>query len=144
MSQAPDFDLRTGRVFIGPVASSGLLAAIIFLLAVYALGFSKKSNSGNLPFVNPPIPFDFGNRRRLKDFTQNSLEILKTGRAMYPNEPYLIFSELGHETVVLPTHMINEVKRHPAMGFSEGAGEVIVPQASQRLSPFWYGYDTNH
>lgn len=124
MYQVPELSLRTGAISIGPVVTPGIFALAVFLFAIYALGSAKGTKSGNLPLLNPPIPFDFGNRRRLKEYTENSLQLLEKGRKLYPNQPYAMFTELGHETVVLPTHLINEVKRHPALGFSEGAEEV--------------------
>lgn len=126
MYQVPDFNLGTGAISIGPVATPGIVALAIFLVAVYALSYGKGPKTGNLPFLNPPIPFDFGNRRRIKEYTENSRQLMQQGRKLYPNQPYAMYTELGDETIVLPTHMVNEVKRHPALGFSEGAEEVTT------------------
>lgn len=121
--ESPDFKIGAGMMSITTASSSGLFIAIIFILTVYAFSF-KTSASARLPIINPPRFLDFGNRRRLQEFTENSLEILKKGRDTYPDQPYLVFSPFGAQTVMLPTSLIDEVKSHPALGFSEGAEDV--------------------
>lgn len=124
---------------ITPTSSSGILLAIVFALTVYAFSFTKNAST-NLPIINPPIFLDFGNRRRLQEFTENSLEILKKGRDMHPDQPYLLFSPFGDETLMLPTSLIEEVKSHPALGFSEGAEDVsstLYPNTFRIFFQLW-------
>lgn len=124
MSESPVLELGAGKFVIGPT-TSGLAAGLAFIIIMYAL-LANQGDSKNLPVFNPAKAWDFMNRRRVGEFMSKSAAMLKESKVKYADQPYILFTELG-ETVVVPPHLIEEVKSHPSLEFSEGAELVNTP-----------------
>jgi hypothetical protein len=93
-----------------------IVVAFLFLLAVYSTGHKR----ADVPELNPPksrlrLP-GIVSAEQTQSFIRHSQELIKAGRARFPDQPYRLYSYIG-DSIILPPKFINEIRNEPALDF---------------------------
>ncbi|KAF4992095.1 hypothetical protein FDECE_13817 [Fusarium decemcellulare] len=92
--------------------------ASLFWFAVLLVGSKillvNGQKSQKFPELNPKRRFELTNRRRLKEFIQNSRALLAKGRTTYSGRPYKLCCDWG-EVIVIPPEILEELKNDPRL-----------------------------
>lgn len=93
-----------------------VVVAFLFLLAVYSTGQKR----ADVPKLNPPKSWlrlpGIVSAEQTQDFIRHSQDLIKAGRAKFPDQPYRLYSYLG-DSIILPPKFINEIRNQPALDF---------------------------
>jgi hypothetical protein len=111
--------LRSGLFAIPPPMDQPLAYAVVvflFLLAVYSTGQKK----ADVPELNPPksrlrLP-GIVSAEQTENFIRHGQELIKAGRAKFPDQPYRLYSYLG-DSVIIPPRFINDIRNEKALDF---------------------------
>lgn len=93
-----------------------VVVAFLFLLTVYSTGQKK----ADVPELNPPksrlrLP-GVVSAEQTQNFIRHGQELVKAGRAKFPDQPYRLYSYVG-DAVMLPPKFINEIRNEKALDF---------------------------
>jgi len=117
MAIVQSFSVLIEHIFGAP--QFPLYAAVVVLL----LTFWLRPEQDDLPELNPRMPPELTDRRRILDFIRNSKTILQNGRVRFKDKPYKVMSEWGR-MVVLPPECVDELRSDPRMYFTTPVTDV--------------------
>lgn len=119
--QAALADIETAGITTKPIPY--LVATFIFVVLVYSLGSTPKSDA---PVLNPRKPFEFTDQKAKELYYQKCRTLLRNWFERHPSEPAQLITDYGHMTV-LPPSMANEIRNDPKLSFSDFSADVCVP-----------------
>ncbi|TIC89816.1 Cytochrome P450 monooxygenase trt6 [Colletotrichum higginsianum] len=93
------------------------------LLVVYAAMGESSCGRGGFPIANPTRVFEFSSIFRVVAFIRSPRDLLRSFAERYRDTPYWLNMELG-KVLVLPAHMINEIRVNPMMSSLAAIQEV--------------------
>lgn len=98
-----------------------LATAFMLMLLAYAVG--DHGSKPEIPELNPSIPLDFTNRRRINEFSQNSKQMLLKGKAQFGSNLHRLRCAWG-DVFVVPPQVMHEVRNDPKLGAAEAQADV--------------------
>ncbi|KAF4450286.1 putative cytochrome P450 monooxygenase (lovA) [Fusarium austroafricanum] len=94
----------------------------IALLTLFILRYSLLDRVVKYPILNPKKPLEFTSSRVIKEFIDDSKNILAQGRSLYRDQPYRANTDWG-EVVMIPPQFIDPLKSHKNLDFRTPAGD---------------------
>ncbi|EHK21974.1 uncharacterized protein TRIVIDRAFT_60000 [Trichoderma virens Gv29-8] len=100
------------------------LCLVILILAgiPVLLYFPTHRNLEHLPLLKPVDGFSLLDIKSKTAFVFRSKELLAKGRALFPQSPYRMITDLG-EIVFLPVGLADEIRNDPRLSFGSAFGE---------------------
>ncbi|KAJ0162042.1 Fumitremorgin C monooxygenase, partial [Colletotrichum tanaceti] len=93
------------------------------LLFVYAAMGESPCGKGGFPIANPTRVLEFSSIFRVVAFIRSPRDLFRSFAERYSDTPYWLNMELG-KVLILPAHMINEIRVNPAMSSLAAIQEV--------------------
>lgn len=125
MASNHSFDLVLGTYSIPSPAEKPipyLATVFLFFVLFYAMGDS----GAKLPEVNPLKAFELTNSRRMREFVQNSKDIMLRAKSTFGKNPYKMHTDWGN-VIVLAPEFIHELRSDPRLDFITPACDVGPP-----------------
>lgn len=93
-----------------------VVVVFLFLLTIYSTGQKR----ADVPELNPPksrlrLP-GIVSAQQTQNFIRHGQDLVKAGRAKFPDQPYRLYSYVG-DAVMLPPKFINEIRNEKALDF---------------------------
>lgn len=88
----------------------------ISLITILVVNFSFFTQDEKYPFLISKKPLELTNRRVVKEFLANSKSLLANARAVYKDQPYRAYTEIG-KVLVIPPSWVDALKSNRQLDF---------------------------
>jgi tRNA 2-selenouridine synthase SelU len=95
----------------------------ISLVTLLVVNFSFFTREEKYPVLIPKKPFEFTNRRIVKEFIANSRTLLANARIVHKDQPYRAYTEIG-KVLVIPPSWIDALKSNRQLDFQTTVQDV--------------------